>query len=140
MMTKICLALATAYLSAVAVGADAPLMPEGVNQILGRIVPDMPEARVAAIVKKHYPDATGHVSVWSGQTGYVEFKLSKRYSISFAAYNAPEDFESRFVHADMILYVYDRKSKRRINISFHNWDQAEKDGVKTSEKPPDRDE
>ncbi|MHC4403493.1 MAG: hypothetical protein ACYTG0_27870 [Planctomycetota bacterium] len=119
--------------------ADTPLMPDGVNQILGRINPNTPEAEVEKIVKKHYPDAKRTLGSWSGQTGYVEFKLTSRYSISVAEYNDPKDFESRFVHADMILYVYDWELKRRINISFHRWDDEKKDVGKTSEQPPGRD-
>ena len=138
MMKTICAALAIASVVLVAGAADAPLMPDGVNQILGRITPDMAEAKVEAIVKKYYPDAKRTLGSWSGQTGYVEFKLTKRYSISVAEYNDPKDFESRFVHADMILYVYDWEVKRRINISFHNWNEDKKDGGKTSEQPPER--
>ena len=136
MMKTICAAIAIALFVCAAGAEDAPLMPDGVNHILGRIVPDMPEAAVAAIVTKYYPDATRNVGVWSGQTGYVEFKLTKRYSISVAEYNDPKDFESRFVHADMILYVYDWELKRRINISFHKWDQEKKGGGTTSEQTP----
>lgn len=134
-MKTICVALAIAFLSAVAVAADGPLIPDGVNQILGRIKPDMPETDVQKLVHKYYPKAKIHRSVWSGQTGYVEFKLTDRFSVSVAEYNDPKDHKSRFVHADMILYVYDWKLKQRINISFHKWDEDKKDGGKTSEQP-----
>jgi len=101
---------------------EEPLFPDGVNQILGRIQPDMSEAQVEEVVRIYYPDAIFSLGSWSGQTGYVSFKLTSRYSISIAEYNDPEDFNNRFVHADMLLYVYDWELKRRINISFHNWD------------------
>lgn len=134
-MKTICATIAIVLFAFVAGAEDTPLMPDGVNQILGRIAPNMAEAKVEAIVKKYYPDAKRTLGSWSGQTGYVEFKLNKRYSISVAEYNDPKDFESRFVHADMILYVYDWELKQRINISFHKWDQEKKDGGKTSEPP-----
>lgn len=105
-----------------AFAAGEPLFPDGVNQILGRIQPDMSETQVEEIVRIYYPDAILSCGVWSGQTGYVDFELTSRYSISVAEYNDPEDFNNRFVHADMILYVYDWELNRRINISFHNWD------------------
>lgn len=107
--------------------ADGPLFPDGVNQILGRIQPGMSEAQVEEIVRIYYPDAIHAVGIWSGQTGYVDFELTSRYSISVAEYNDPEDFNSRFVHADMILYLYDWELNRRINISFHNWDDETTD-------------
>jgi hypothetical protein len=138
-MKTILAGVLVASLALVASAADAPLVPDGVNQVLGRIAPDMAEAKVEGIVKKYYPDAKRTGGPWSGQTGYVQFKLSERYSISIAEYKDPKDFESRFVHADMLLYVYDWELKRRINISFHKWDQDEKDGGKTSEQPAGRD-
>jgi len=120
---------------ALAAGAtDEPLLPDGVNQILGRIHPNMSEAEVEKIVKKIYPDAKTTTGPWSGQTGFVEFKLTARYSISVAEYNDPKDFNLRFVHADMILYVYDWDTKRRINISFYKWDEEKKTGDRTPNK------
>ena len=115
-------------------------MSDGINQILGEIKPNMPESEVEKIIKSHYPEATRNVADWSGQTGHVVFKLDSRHAISVAKYNDPKDLRSRFVHADMILYVYDWELKRRINISFHQWDQKKNDGDKTSEpkNPPDK--
>lgn len=104
-----------------AFAAEEPLFPDGVNQILGRIQPDMSEAQVEEIMKIYYPDAILTLGTWSGQTGYVDFELTSRYSISVAEYNDPDDFDYRFVHADMILYVFDWELNRRIDISFHNW-------------------
>jgi len=120
-----------------AFAADEPLLPDGVNQILGRIRPNMSEAELEKLVKAHYPEAKATPSVWSGQTGYVEFKLTSRHSISVAEYKDPKGFKSRFVHAHMIFYVYDWELKRRINISFHKWDDETKKGAgKTSEQTP----
>lgn len=110
-----------------ALAGEEPLFPDGVNQILGRIQPDMSEAQVEEIVKIYYPDAIRAGGIWSGQTGYVDFELTSRYSISVSEYNNPENINSRFVHSDMILYVYDWELNRRINISFHNWDDETTD-------------
>jgi hypothetical protein len=101
--------------------ADETLLPDGVNKILGQIRSKMPEAEAEKIVQTYYPGTKAALGDWSGQTGYVEFKLSTRYSISIAEYNDPKDFNHRFVSADMIMYVYDWESKRRINVSFHQW-------------------
>jgi len=118
----------------VAGAADEPLMPDGINQILGRVRPHMSEAELQRVVTKHYPDAKVVVGRWSGQTGYADVRLTDRFSISIAAYNAPNDFESRFVHQDMTIYVYDWERKRRINLSFHNWDDGKKED-EPSEQP-----
>ena len=106
-----------------AYASDEALLPDGINQILGRIQPNMSETQVEALVKEYYPNMTKALGSWSGQTGYVEFKVTSRHTISIAEYNDPKDFDLRFVHADMILYVYDWNLKRRLNLSFHNWDK-----------------
>lgn len=101
---------------------DTPMIPDDINLILGQISPDMAEVEVGRIVQEYYPDADRTTGSWSGQTGYVMFDLTPRYSISIAEYNDLNNFESRFVHADMIFYVYDWELKRRIDISFYLWD------------------
>lgn len=97
---------------------DGPLLPDGINQILGRLHPHISEAQVEKVVKTYYPTTKATLGPWSGQTGYVEFKLTPRHSISVAEYNAPGDLNARFVHADMILYVYDCKLRQRIKIDL----------------------
>ena len=101
-------------------------LPEDVSKILNQVRPNMPEAELARTVAKQYPDAKQSSGSWSGQTGYVEFKLSSRYSLSVAEYNDPKDFNLRFVHKDMTLYLYDWELKRRMNISFYKWDEEKK--------------
>ena len=101
---------------------DTPLIPDSINKILGQLKPDMPEYQIEIIVKKHYENAKPTPSLWSGQTGYVEFKLNDRYSISIAEYNDPKDFNLKFVHSSMTFYVYDHELKRRINLSVYKWD------------------
>lgn len=116
-----------------ALAAEEPLLPAGVNQVLGQIRPNMSEAQVEKIIKTYYPDTKATPGTWSGQTGYVDFKITPRYSISVAEYSDPKDFNVRFVHADMILYVYDWELKRRINISFYKWgEETKKEGEKIS--------
>ena len=126
-MKLITVVILTLSVTSGAFAGGGPLFPDGVNQILGRIQPDMSEAQVEEIVKIYYPDVSHTVSIWSGQTGYADFRLTSRYSISVAEYNDPEDFNCRFVHADMILYVYDWELNQRINISFYNWDDETTD-------------
>jgi hypothetical protein len=139
-MKIICAILITACIAFSVSAADAPLIPDGANQILGRICPNMSEAEVEKIVQKYYPETKANPSVWSGQSGYVDYKLTARYSISVAEYNDPKDFNLRFVHADMIIFVFDWELKRRINISFFNW-EVEKGNAKgkTYESKPEGD-
>ena len=103
-----------------------PLIPEKINSILGQIQPDMPEKELEKIVQSYYPKSKATLSIWSGRTGYVQFKISERYSFSVSEYNAPNDFESRFVQKNMTIYVYDHEIQQRVNISLYNWDEEEK--------------
>lgn len=105
-----------------ALAIEDSLFPDEINRILGRIQPGMKETQVEEIVKNYYPDAILSLGTWSGQTGYVNFELTSRYSISVAECNDPEDTHPRFVLADMILYVYDWELNQRISISFQSWD------------------
>jgi len=98
------------------------LIPDNINQILGSIQPNMSETQVEEIIKNVYPEAVSRLGSWSGQTGYVDFELTSRYTVSISEYNDPEDFELRFVHPDMLFYVYDYDLSQRINISFYNWE------------------
>ena len=104
--------------------ADAPLFPDSINQILGRIQPNMSESQVETLVKKYYPDAEATLGIWSGQAGYVDFKVTSRHTISISEYNNPTNFALRFVHADMIIYIYDLDTKTRVNLSLYKWDNS----------------
>ncbi|MBD3369000.1 hypothetical protein GF402_01400 [Candidatus Fermentibacteria bacterium] len=101
--------------------SDAPLLPESINRILSRITPEMSEEKLTDLVREYYPDAEATIGVWSGQNGYVEFELTDRYSISIAEYKDLQYFELRFVHPDLIYYVYDRRQKKRIDISLYEY-------------------
>jgi hypothetical protein len=111
-------------LSVVFVASESPepLIPDGINQILGSIQPNMSEAQVWEIVTALYPDAVSRLGVWSGQTGYADFELTPRYTVSISEYNDPVNFELRFVHPDMVFYVYDYELNQRIDISFYRWE------------------
>jgi len=113
--------------------SDKPLLPDGINQILGRIHPNMSESNVEALIKQYYPDVKTTLGTWSGQTGYVDFKVSSDYTISIAEYNDPKDFNLRFIHADMTIYVFDWQTKTRLNLSFFKWDDSENKDKKNTE-------
>ena len=55
---------------------EEALLPDKINQILGRIKPNMSEAQVEKIVQTYYPNTKAILGRWSGQTGYVDFKIT----------------------------------------------------------------
>lgn len=97
-------------------GAKQTLLPAAINRILGQIRPEMPEQKVEEIVHRDFPDAKATQGPWSGQTGYVNFRLSSRFEISVGEYNDPNDFERRFVHRDLMMNVVDRM--RKLTVRF----------------------
>ena len=103
---------------------DETLLPDGINQILGRITSDMSETDVHALFRQYYPDAEGMVGDWSGQTGYVDFKVTPKNTVSISMYNSPTSINHRYVHSSMIFYIYDWETKSRLNFSIYKWDEG----------------
>ena len=103
---------------------DEALLPDNINQILGRITPDMSENNVQALFRQYYPNAEGMVGNWSGQTGYFDYKLTPKHTVSISMYNSPTNIDQRYVHSSMIIYIYDWETKSRLNLSIYKWDEG----------------
>jgi hypothetical protein len=67
------------------------------------------------------------MSDWSGQTGYIEYKLDERYSLSVSSITRDG---KEVVHDEILLYLYDWPSKRRIDLKIFDWEKP------TAKKPP----
>ena len=107
-----------------AYAGDEALLPDNINQILGRITPDMSEHNVQALFRQYYPNAEGMVGDWSGQTGYVDYKLTPKHTVSISMYNTPTNIDHRYVHSSMIIYIFDWETKSRLNLSIYKWDEG----------------
>lgn len=103
-------------------GAET-LLPTRINTILAKVSGGMSESAMLTEVRKYYPKATSKTGWWSGQTGILEFRLDKRYSISVTAISKLDNHDDRSLHKDLRIYVYDWKLKRRVDISFYAWDK-----------------
>ena len=81
---------------------------------------------VEGVLAPAYPNVKGRMEVWSGQTGYIGYKLDARYSLSVSSVirNGKE-----VVHDEVILYLYDWPSKRRLDLKVFEWEKQ------TVEKP-----
>ena len=80
------------FLSTVRLHADEePLIPEPLNRVLPRITRDMRVTDAVAVLTSIYPKLKCSGGAWSGQTGFIIYDLDERYSISFSAYNRPND-------------------------------------------------
>ena len=102
--------------------AGEPLIPPKVNTILGKVKPEMSEPKLLAVVRESYPEASAQLGNWSGHSGYIDFKINKRYTLSFSAISKVTDQNDKKIHKDLNIYIYDWILKRRIDMSFHTWD------------------
>ena len=112
--------------------ADEPLIPVALNAVLPKIHARMTIREVETALAPAYPKVNGQTGDWSGQTGYVDYKLDERYMLSISSITR----EGREVVRDEILiYLYDLQSKRRLDLKVYEWEkQADKQPESKSEE------
>jgi hypothetical protein len=111
-----------------AVAADEPLIPTPLNSVLLKIQPGMTTNQVMAILSPSYPKVSGHMGDWSGQTGYMDYKLDERFTLS--ASSIMRDGKE-LVHDDLLFYVFDWQTKRRVDVRLYHWEsQPRKESLK----------
>jgi hypothetical protein len=98
---------------------DEPLIPAALNECLPKIVAGTSASELEKILVPAYPKAKARLGLWSGQTGYIDVQLDERFSLSVAAANGPVC--QPVVHMDILIYVYDHKHKRRVEIKTYEW-------------------
>jgi hypothetical protein len=105
--------------------ADELLIPAPLNQVLTRIKPGMTGAEVKTVLVTAYPKALASLGDWDGMTGYVDFRLNERYSVSFSAHSppggAPSESSAR-LGKNLLTYVFDHQLKHRLQIRDYQWD------------------
>jgi hypothetical protein len=100
--------------------AEELLVPTALNAVLPKIHPGMTITEVETALSPAYPDVKGRMGRWSGQTGYIDYKLDDRYSLSVSSItrNGKE-----VVHNEILLYLHDWTSKRRLDLKIFDWEQ-----------------
>jgi hypothetical protein len=106
--------------------ADEPQIPQALNTLLPGIHPGMSVHEVEGILSKAYPQVSGQMSDWSGTTGYVDYRLDDRFSLSVSSVNHPDDKlgVAPGVGTDLLFYLYDWPSKRRLDLKVFTWDDT----------------
>ena len=99
--------------------ADEPLIPAQLNSVLQKIHPGMSTNDVAAVLSPSYPKVAARMGVWSGQTGYIDYKLDERFTLSVSSITRGG---KKVVHDDLLMYVYDWPAKRRVDIKVYYWE------------------
>jgi hypothetical protein len=79
---------------------------------------------VEAALAPAYPKVKGQMGIWSGQTGYIDYKLDERHTLSVSSIARGG---KEVVHDEIQLYLYDWPSKRRLDLHLYEWEkQADK--------------
>jgi hypothetical protein len=99
--------------------ADEPLIPTPLNEVLLKIRPGMATNQVVSDLSTAYPKDAGHRGDWSGQTGYVDYQLDERFTLSISSVTRNG---KKVVHDDLLMHLYDWLSKRRVDIKLYYWE------------------
>ena len=100
--------------------ADEPLIPVALNAILPKIHARMTIPEVEAALAHAYPNVKGEMGFWSGQTGYIDYKLDERYTLSVSSITRDD---KRVVHDEILLLLYDWPAKRRLDLKVYEWEK-----------------
>ncbi len=98
---------------------DQSLIPAPLNSLIPKISAGMTPAQLQKLLSTVYPKVEERIGDWSGGTGYIDFKLEDRYSISISGRS---DAKGRpVVHEDIFMYVFDHPQRSRIEIKKYHW-------------------
>jgi hypothetical protein len=107
--------------------AGESLIPAPLNSVLLKIQPSMTTNQVLAVLSSSYPKVEVHMGLWSGQTGYMNYKLDERFTLSVSSIMRDG---KELVHDDPLFYVYDWPTKRRVDIKLYYWEgQSHKEPI-----------
>ena len=123
-MKMICLAILVLCASSL-FAADELLIPAPLNEVLMRIRPGMTGAEVKAVLVTAYPKVQALLGDWDGMTGYVDFRLDERYSVSFSAHTPPDgalNESNAILGKNLLTYILDNQRKDRLEIHHYQWD------------------
>jgi len=102
--------------------ADEPLIPASLNALLPKITAGMTHEDIKAVLSSAYPKLELQDGPWSGQTGYIGFKLDAQYSVMFSAKLGAKQRE--VVSSNAQISVFDRVHKLRLDIARYYWEKA----------------
>ena len=100
-------------------GADEPLIPTPLNDVLLKVRPGMTTNQVVSVLSTAYPKVAVRMGDWSGQTGYTDYKIDERFTLSISCITRAG---KEVVHDNLLIYLYDQQSKRRIDIRLYYWE------------------
>lgn len=96
--------------------ADEPLIPAALNAVLPKIHVGMTIREVEAALAPAYPKVKGQMGIWSGQTGYIDYKLDERHTLSVSSITRDG---KEVVHDEILLYLFDWPTKRHLDLKIY---------------------
>ena len=66
--------------------ADEPLIPTPLNNVLLTIRPGMTTNQVESVLSTSYLKVKSRRGNWSGTTGYIEYQLDERFTLSVSSF------------------------------------------------------
>lgn len=117
-------------------GGHASLIPAPLSHVLSHVKPGMTGAEVKAELVGSYAQVQASLGDWSGATGYIDFRLDERYTVS--AQNSPDGVpneSSAIVGKELLTYVFDHQHKHRLKTRHHSWGVADDSQPKSNAGP-----
>lgn len=96
--------------------SDEPLIPAALNSILPKIHGGMTVPEIEVLLAPAYPKAKGQVTIWDGQTGYVDYTLDDQFSLSISSITRDGKI---VVHNDLLFYLHNYAAKHRVDIKSY---------------------
>src|SRR5262249_14198607 len=61
-----------------------PLIPTPLNDVLFKVRPGMSTNQIVSVLSTAYPNVEVRMGDWSGQTGYTDYKIDERFTLSIS--------------------------------------------------------
>lgn len=122
--------LALFCFASLAFAEEEPLLPAPITALLPKIKAGMTPEEIRAVVVKTYAKTERRDGPWSGQSGYLGFRLDDRFSFTIAAHTGNDG--RQVVSQDARIYIYDWQHKRRLEIVPYRWESG------SEAVPPDK--
>jgi hypothetical protein len=103
--------------------ADELLIPSELNAVISKIHPSMSTHEVETALSPSYPKVTGHRGDWSGRSGYIDYTLNDRFTLSVSSVTQDGKDIPEVAKDGFVMLLFDWSTKRRVDIKIYDWDK-----------------
>jgi hypothetical protein len=97
------------------------LIPAELNALVPRIQSGLTVREVEALFFTAYPKVKGDWGAWSGQTGYIDYRLDGQLTLSIGSASSASHGGEAVVHRDLYFAITDSARKHRLEIKSEYW-------------------